>query len=436
MMADTAKRTSQQTHAYSDRSRQSLTSNAATAVRSRSKSVRFTRFACFLVLLVFLGSAGFIAVSRSTGRHHAYFRSRGPFSEHKLRQFGQSASNELQNCTASSRSTVCKWAKQHNRVNRKRPADWEPKEGWPEELETTQLLHHASDRALAAVDNANDPSRNFRMSLQSVLQSLWPYQEQDLPIVEHSSLPQCSALHRQPCIALVGNANVSHTLQPEVQGCMMVRQQDVVTAATCAYSPDIWILDQTSTQPQLTGANQHCSVQQMLANTKAIWYLGGEQGAIVQLQNQDSNVASIPAVHFPAALWKQRYQTRSITSPLAADMQPSPLWIGLLTVLECARPDAQIHVYTAQPSDVDLALHDTSAELELLTRLHASSLVVLHENCQDGVNCVAKARNVDHHPKEGLTAPGVKLYVHRAKWQDSNMRVYSEDEDEEDDDTE
>lgn len=204
MTTETAKRTSQQSNAYSDRSRQSLTSSSATAVRSRSKGVRFTRFACFLFLLVLLGLAGFTALSRSRGRHHAYFRSRGPFSEHKLRQFGQSASNDLQNCTASSRSAVCKWAKQHNRVNRKRPADWEPKEGWPEELETTHSLHHASDRALTALDNANDSSRNFRMSLQSVLQSLWPYQEQDLPIVEQSSLPQCSALHTQPCIALVG----------------------------------------------------------------------------------------------------------------------------------------------------------------------------------------------------------------------------------------
>lgn len=111
-----------------------------------------------------------------------------------------------------------------------------------------------------------------------------------------------------------------------------------------------------------------------------------------------------------------------------------PVLAGLLTVLECARADAQIHVYTAEPSDTELALHDTSAELELMTQLHASSLVVLHEDCQDGVTCVAKAGNVDHHPKEGLKAPGVKLYVHRAKWQDSSMRVYSEDEDEEDED--
>lgn len=64
-------------------------------------------------------------------------------------------------------------------------------------------------------------------------------------------------------VLAAGNANVSHTLQPELQGCMMVRQHDVVTAATCAYSADIWILDQTSTQPHLTSANQHCSVQQV-----------------------------------------------------------------------------------------------------------------------------------------------------------------------------
>ena len=111
-----------------------------------------------------------------------------------------------------------------------------------------------------------------------------------------------------------------------------------------------------------------------------------------------------------------------------------PVLAGLLTVLECSRADAQIHVYTAEPSDIESALHDTSAELELLTKLHASGLVVLHENCQEGINCMANARDVSLHTKEGLSAPGIKLYVHRTKWQDSSMRVYSEDEDEEDED--
>ncbi len=88
MTTDTPKRFKQSTHAYSDRSRQSLTfSNAATAERSRSKNSALGKLACFLVLLVFLVFAGVTALSR--GQHSAHFRSRGPFSNQKLRHFGQ-----------------------------------------------------------------------------------------------------------------------------------------------------------------------------------------------------------------------------------------------------------------------------------------------------------------------------------------------------------
>jgi len=80
---------------------------------------------------------------------------------------------------------------------------------------------------------------------------------------------------------------------------------------------------------------------------------------------------------------------------------------------------------------MELTLYDTAAEAELLTKLHASSLIILHENCLDGTSCPAKLASIRYHSSESLTAPGVKLYLHRKKWQDSSMRVYAEDEDEE-----
>jgi len=63
-----------------------------------------------------------------------------------------------------------------------------------------------------------------------------------------------------------GNANVSHALQAEMQGCTVVRQLDVVTSALCASSADIWILDQassSSTLMALASSNEHCSRQQV-----------------------------------------------------------------------------------------------------------------------------------------------------------------------------
>jgi len=74
---------------------------------------------------------------------------------------------------------------------------------------------------------------------------------------------------------------------------------------------------------------------QILVNTKALWFVGGEQDTIAQLQDQDPPLAGIPAVHFPAALWKQRYQTRLPSLSSAADLQPSLTWIGKCCCSSC-----------------------------------------------------------------------------------------------------
>ena len=66
---------------------------------------------------------------------------------------------------------------------------------------------------------------------------------------------------------------------------------------------------------------------QMLANTKAMWYIAADKGSVAQVQSQDASVASIPAVYLPETLWQQQHRTRS-SSPSARDMQPSALWIG------------------------------------------------------------------------------------------------------------
>lgn len=307
MTLDRPKRSTQQSHSYPDRSRVLLTfANAGTPERSSLLRAAVSRRACFLSLLILLCLAGFVAFLRRTP-----FQSQASFSSDRLRQFGLSQSNELHKCTTTSTSAVCKWARQHSRANRKRPTDWEPKEGWPEELEVTQSLHHASDRALTALDNATGSSQSTRESLQNVLHSLWPMQSKpDLPILEQSSLPQCAALYRQPCIALVGkhcfttaawllqccqrcareshrqtfpfsdagNANVSHALQAEMQGCTVVRQLDVVTSALCASSADVWTLDQgssSSTLMLLASSNEHCSRQQVNHIAEpSIWHTG------------------------------------------------------------------------------------------------------------------------------------------------------------------
>ena len=65
-----------------------------------------------------------------------------------------------------------------------------------------------------------------------------------------------------------------------------------------------------------------------MSKTKAIWYLGGEQVHIQQLQSQDPSIANVPAIHFPYATWKEQYKARTAPASAGAAMEPSPLWIG------------------------------------------------------------------------------------------------------------
>jgi len=89
----------------------------------------------------------------------------------------------------------------------------------------------------------------------------------------------CQRSHRQSFpFSDAGNANVSHALQAEMQGCTVVRQLDVVTSALCASSADIWILDQgssSSTLMALASSNEHCSRQQVNHIAEpSVWHTG------------------------------------------------------------------------------------------------------------------------------------------------------------------
>ena len=60
--------------------------------------------------------------------------------------------------------------------------------------------------------------------------------------------------------------------------------------------------------------------------------------------------------------------------------QSDVCWLhaGLLTVLECAQPSAMVHFY---PQEMAGGVHDAAAEADFVTKLSASGLMVLHENC-------------------------------------------------------
>ena len=104
-----------------------------------------------------------------------------------------------------------------------------------------------------------------------------------------------------------------------------------------------------------------------------------------------------------------------------------------MMVLECAQTGAAVHFYTQPPAGQTSAVHDVAAEADLFARLHASGLIALHENCLRNISCDATPGMISQLTEEGLlTAPGIKLYMHRKKWKDASMRVYEDKADEDD----
>ena len=65
-----------------------------------------------------------------------------------------------------------------------------------------------------------------------------------------------------------GNGDVSRQLQPELQKCIIVQELELVTAANCQRSADVWIASQPlalSALAALTSDIQQCSMQQVIS---------------------------------------------------------------------------------------------------------------------------------------------------------------------------
>lgn len=66
---------------------------------------------------------------------------------------------------------------------------------------------------------------------------------------------------------IAGNGNVLLPLQPELQDCVIVREVELLTPASCEHSADVWMASQPlalSTLAALTSKNQLCSIQQVI----------------------------------------------------------------------------------------------------------------------------------------------------------------------------
>ena len=198
MTTDTPRRSIHQVQSHSGWARRALSfTSGDTSRRNRTSSVAIAKTAlCIILLLLVL--AGFSAFSG--GRQSSRFGSQRRGSA--LEQLGRSAIHELRDCTAASKSPLCKWVRRHNRANRKRPVDWEPAEGWPENAEVLSSIRHTSDRTLTAVEKADKPLE----PLQNIVQSFWPMQPAPGVDTRRSSLPQCASLHNRPCIAIIGKS--------------------------------------------------------------------------------------------------------------------------------------------------------------------------------------------------------------------------------------
>ena len=164
----------------------------------RRTNFRKTTWILCLLLLVAFGT-----VFRSVSRYISPLS--GNFRQLDLANFG--ASYDLSDCTPSSKAPICKWAKQYSRANRKRPADWKAKPGWPEDTANSrQQSRHISERSLSALVNVDAASHNASARpLQEVLDAVWPSRDQRATArLDPVDMPQCKVFAGQTCVALVG----------------------------------------------------------------------------------------------------------------------------------------------------------------------------------------------------------------------------------------
>ena len=173
--------------------------------KTKKKTKVFSK-ACLtcLLLLVGLGIVLTVVATQVSGGS----RPSHNFKHLDLEHFGAAASRDLTHCGPSSKTPICKWARQYSRANRKRPADWKPKPGWQEDTaQDRQQAGHASDRSLTALDNSSQPTSSHTATrpLSEVLETLWPLHDPTQTAEQQpAALPQCAAFRGQSCVAILG----------------------------------------------------------------------------------------------------------------------------------------------------------------------------------------------------------------------------------------
>lgn len=181
--------------------------------RKRTKTFNKAYLLCFLALVA-------VVTAISAVYKYSPGASRLKTSFEQVQNAGLPAPYVLSDCTPASKLSVCKWARQYSRADRKRPPGWKPKPGWFGETKTSkQKVHHKSDRALHALTNSSAPAVNSdaaQRPLQAVLESVWHLHKSIQNTNEHppaneraaAELLQCAPFTGQTCVALLGTSQL------------------------------------------------------------------------------------------------------------------------------------------------------------------------------------------------------------------------------------
>lgn len=101
-------------------------------------------------------------------------------------------------------------------------------------------------------------------------------------------------------------------------------------------------------------------------------------------------------------------------------------------MLECVPGTTSVHVYINKQTQSLCEQCNDAFEHSFMRNLTQASLISSHQ-CDEG-GCEAQTGSVDPVEHGAMTA-GVKLYIHKSKWQQSKGKVYAdEEEDDEDED--
>eukprot|EP00884_Botryococcus_braunii_P012712 jgi/Botrbrau1/21441/Bobra.0216s0049.1 len=224
--------------------------------------------------------------------------------------------------------------------------------------------------------------------------------------------PHCKILRklkpRLRTIAVVGNGPISKLQRRQISASDVVIRFNQMHNRFCGERLDIWVVRYASNVKfQYHGLNeiQHCPTTEPMGILKSIWFLDGrgkDREAAIQ-----KVLAKFPQLrHKPWVAIDKKPLLRIFARDVNPTGSPSSGWAGMMLALECAPPNARVHLFGFNWSRRHWKAHNMDAEQDFAEKLNAEGTIVIHRPICSGLRTcggcnVVQGYNSSHFLCEG-----------------------------------